>query len=440
MTRSLQGKLGTGLLLSLITAFILLWVFVSISIRYLTEDYIYSRLAHDTETLLAAINNNATQLEIETSRLGAVYQQPFSGHYFRIERGDQVIQSRSLWDQNIEAPKLQNEEESRFYQIGPQQQPLLMLQSHFLKQGQPVTVIVAEDFTPVENAIGFFQLRFTISMVVILFILVVLQTWVMRRELKPLNQLKNDLKALENGSIRRLETSVPSELIPLINEINDLHSVLQSRLIRHRNALSDLAHALKKPLTVIQQLSNDPQLESLPHIKLTLQRQAENTRQLTQRILNRARLAGEVQSERAFDFDKDLSGLLDTLRMMYRDKSVVISVNDIRRIDCNIDREDMLELLGNLLDNACKWATQSVHIEVKQIPELTISIEDDGPGAPKESLEAINQRGVRLDETIDGHGLGLAIVSDIVSHYNGTMTSGISKKLGGFQVHVKLPF
>jgi signal transduction histidine kinase len=439
MTRSLQGKLGTGLLLSLITAFIVLWVFVSISIRYLTEDYIYSRLAHDTETLLAAIVKDSSQLKIDTARLGAVYQQPFSGHYFEITRGEQVIRSRSLWDQHFDEPVDQIGQAVRFYQTGPQQQPLLMLLSHFIKQNQPITIIVAEDFSPVEDAIGVFQLRFSISTVVILFILVVLQTWVMRRGLKPLTQLQDDLKALEHGTIKSLETSVPSELTPLVNEINHLHTVLESRLIRHRNALSDLAHALKKPLTVIQQLSKDPDLEELPEIKLVLQRQAETTRQLTQRILNRARLAGAVQSERAFDFDKDLSGLLETLRMMYRDKTVVISTNNTDGVECQFDREDMLELLGNLLDNACKWALSSVHIEVIQASELTIIIEDDGPGAPIESLEAINQRGVRLDEKVDGHGLGLAIVSDIVSHYNGTMTSGISKKLGGFQVDIKLP-
>lgn len=439
MTRSLQGKLGTGLLLSLMTVFIVLWLFVNISIRYLTEDYIYSRLAHDTETLLAAIVKDSSLLEIETSRLGAVYQQPFSGHYFEITRGDQVIRSRSLWDQSFEDPIDQSSKEVRFYQTGPQQQPLLMLLSRFIKQEQPITIIVAEDFSPVEDTIGVFQLRFTISTVLILFILVVLQAWVMRRGLKPLTQLQDDLKALEQGIIRSLETTVPSELTPLVKEINHLHTVLDSRLTRHRNALSDLAHTLKKPLTVIQQLSKDPNLEDLPEIKLALQRQAETTKQLTQRILNRARLAGAVQSGRPFDFDNDLSGLLDTLRMMYRDKTVSISTNDTCGIQCKIDREDMLELLGNLLDNACKWAVHSVHIEFSQASELTITIEDDGPGAPRECMETINQRGVRLDETVEGHGLGLAIVSDIVNHYNGTMSSGISKKLGGFQIEVTLP-
>ena len=442
MIRSLQGKLRTGLLLSLITAFVVLWFFVSISIRYLTEDYIYTRLAHDTETLLAAIVKGSPEFEIESSRLGAVYQQPFSGHYFEIIHDGQIIRSRSLWDQNLDVSTDQTDQtrqETRLYQTGPQQQPLLMLVSHFVKQQQPITIVVAEDFSPVEIAIGVFQTRLTISIAVILMVLIVIQAWVMRRGLKPIIQLQDDLKALEKGNIHRLETSVPRELSPLVTEINHLHATLDSGLKRHRNALSDLAHALKKPLTVIQQLSKEPSLEALPEIKQALERQAETTRQLTQRILSRARLAGAVKTDNLFDFNHDFSGLLDTLRMMYRDKSVVISTNITGEAQCPFDREDMLELLGNLLDNACKWADHSVHVEISQTSDLNITIEDDGPGAPKESLQAINQRGVRLDETVEGHGLGLSIVSDIVTHYNGTMTSGLSTTLGGFRIEIKLP-
>ena len=400
--RSLQGKLGTGLLLSLVAAFMVIWVFVNISIRYLTEDYIYSRIAHDTETLLAAVVKDTPKFEIDPAKVGAVYQQPFSGHYFEIIHGEEKIRSRSLWDQTLSYPNeqtlQQDAQEIRLHQDGPQQQPLLVLVSHFIKQERGITIIVAEDFSPIEEAINRFQLRFSVSAMVILVI-----------------------------------------LKPLVGEINHLHSALQSRLIRHRNALSDLAHSLKKPLTVIQQLAKDQRLDSLPDIQHILQRQAETTQLLTKRILNRARLAGTVQAERPFDFEEDFSGLLDTLGMMYRDKGIVITSDVASGLQCRFDREDMLELLGNLLDNACKWANKQIHITIYQDSELIILIEDDGPGAPTDSLQAISQRGVRLDETVDGHGLGLAIVSDIVNHYKGEIHSGESAKLGGFEIQISLP-
>tara|TARA_R110001592_G_scaffold175466_5_gene414695 strand:- start:17585 stop:18925 length:1341 start_codon:yes stop_codon:yes gene_type:complete len=444
MIRSLQSKLSAGLLLSLITAFIVLWVFVSISIRYLTEDYIYSRIAHDTETLLASVVKDSPTFEIETSKLGAIYQQPFSGHYYEIIRGDDVIRSRSLWDQQLSNQHLlaKNNQTTpvRLYQEGPQKQTLLVLVSHFKKQDRPITIIVAEDYSAIENAISGFQLHFTLSIAFILIILVGLQIWVLRRSLKPINVLQSDLKLLEQGAIRSLKTAVPSELIALVNEINHLHLALESRLTRHRSALSDLAHTLKKPLTVIQQISKDPDLDDLPDIRYSLQKQIETTRQLTTRILNRARLAGEIQLERLFDFEADLSGLLDTLNMMYRDKKVVISSNVESDLQCRFDREDLLELLGNLLDNACKWAKHKVNISItQQSSQLIMRIEDDGPGAPTDSLQAIGTRGVRLDETTEGHGLGLAIVSDIVKHYKGEISSGRSNLLGGFQIEIKLP-
>jgi len=437
--RSLEGKLGAGLLLSLITTLVILWIFVSMSIRYLTEDYIYTRLAHDSETLLAAVIKDSPDFEIQTSRLGAIYQQPFSGHYYEITRDEQLIRSRSLWDQRLNYAVDESQQVVRLLQAGPQQQTLLLLVSNFLKQGQTITIAVAEDFTPVEDSITAFQLRFTLSILVILASLITLQIWIMRRGLKPLVKLQVDLKSLEKGTIRRLETSVPSELISLVTEINQLHSTLESRLTRHRNALADLAHTLKRPLTVIQQVSKDPKLDALPEIRQVLERQADTTRQLTQRILNRARLAGAVQPESPFDFEKDLSELIDTLGMMYRDKNLVISTKIPSEPQCKFDREDILELLGNVLDNACKWAEHAVLITAAQKTALTFIIEDDGPGAPKDSLHAINQRGIRLDETVEGHGLGLAIVSDIVKHYNGTITYGSSKKLGGFQMKITLP-
>lgn len=437
--RSLEGKLSAGLFFSLITVFVLFWVLVSFSIRYLTEEYIFTRLSHDSETLLSVFIKSPSDIERDTQRLGAVYQQPFSGHYYQIIIGEQSIRSRSLWDQSLDLDVDESKQIEQLYAPGPQQQDLLILVSQYMKDDLKIIIAVAEDFTPVENSISTFQLYFTLSMVVVLALLIGLQVGIIRRGLKPLINLQEDLKALEKGSIRRLETDVPSELSSLVMEINHLHSALETRLLRHRNALADLAHTLKKPLTVIQQVSKDPNLQSLPEIREVLERQAITTKQLTQRILNRARLAGTIQPERPFDYKRDLSGLIDTLRVMYRDKDLTITTEILTESPCQFDREDILELLGNLLDNACKWANKKVKIKISQSQELNFIIEDDGPGAPESSLHSLNQRGVRLDETVEGHGLGLGIVSDIIKHYDGKITYGKSAQLGGFQASIEFP-
>lgn len=437
--RSLQAKLSVGLLFSLMAAFVLLWVFVSVSIRYLTEDYIYNRLAHDAETLLAAVSKDVQVFAVDTASIGAVYQQPFSGHYFELERAGEILRSRSLWDLSLSYRAASQSQVSRQRETGPQRQPLLILVSRFVKNDLPLTIVVAEDFTAVEEAITNFQARLSLTIIPILLLLVLLQVWLMRRSLRPLKQLQQDLGDLEDGKIRSLQTEVPLELVSLVNEINHLHGALESRLTRHRHSLSDLAHALKKPLTVIQQLSHDPKLAALPEITSVLQRQAETTTQLIQRILNRARLAGAAQTGTPFDFNTDLPSLLDTLRRMYKDKTLSITTSLPDNLTTRIDAQDMLELLGNLLDNACKWAKHEVSVSVSLTDGLSMVIEDDGPGIPSGSIDTITRRGGRLDETVEGHGMGLAIAGDIVECYQGELDFSRSEKWGGLCVIVKLP-
>lgn len=439
MSYSLQRKLASGLLISLISAFILIWLLINSSVRYLTHDYVYTRLAHDAETLLAVIVKNPDQFDTKITDIGAIYQQPFSGHYYEVIKDKQIIRSRSLWDQNLNYPSNLSSQETRLEGIGPMGQPLLLLAGQFTKSGQKITIIIAEDMSSVENALKTFRTSFTLVVVVILIILIILQIKGLRKGLLPLKQLQSDLNSLEMGKITSIKTEVPAELTPLVIEINHLHKVLADKISRHRNALSDLAHALKKPLTVLQQLSKDKNIENLPEIKNILVRQVETTQQLTQRILNRARLAGSAQSGTVFNFDTDLSGLIDTLNMMYRDKNLTMRVTLGSELQSPFDREDMLELLGNILDNACKWADKNISIDVHVNATLCIIIEDDGPGIPLQNIQLITKRGIRLDETVAGHGLGLGIVNDIIEHYSGSAVYDISQKLGGLKVTLELP-
>ncbi len=453
MNNSLQRRLTSSLLISLIFAFSLIWLLIHFSIKYLAYDYIYTRLSHDSETLLALVIKNPQQFKQNLPIAGAVYQQPFSGHYFQITQNNNIIYSRSLWDQSlhydptlIQGISSKNTSNSlsstelRITTIGPMQQPLLLLINQFSKNGQLITIAIAEDIKAIDTAISNFKAGFTLVVIIILIILIALQLWGLKKGLRPLTQLQQDLKLLELGEITAITTPVPNELKPVIQEINHLHSALASRLTRYRNALSDLAHALKKPLTVLQQLSQDEQLKSLPHISHILKNQSDNTRRLTERILNKARLAGAVSSVNRFNFIDDLTDLVAMLKMMYQGKNLQLDIKTSAEINDAFDREDMLELLGNLLDNACKWAKSQVIITIEQQPhQLEITIVDDGIGIDKQQIHAIGQRGIRLDETTEGHGLGLAIVSDIIEHYQASISYSHAEELGGLQVKIKIP-
>ena len=216
--------------------------------------------------------------------------------------------------------------------------------------------------------------------------------------------------------------------------------MLGTRLQRSRNALGDLAHAMKKPLTVLSQLTQDEHLRQTPELKKTIAAQVGAMQRTTDHIRKRARLAGEGPVNTICDITAEVPLLIETLRKMHAPRSINVELHITEGIEIRADREDLLELLGNLMDNAFKWAKEKIHLSIKPTAgQVQITIEDDGPGVPAEAIEKLAERGARLDEQTEGHGLGLAIVQDIVELYNGSITMGRSVQLQGFQVRVTLP-
>ena len=438
--QSLQAKLGTGLILSLIAVFTALWLLISFNIQYLAEEYIASRLRHDAEMLLGATQFDKTgQISLNKAAIGPVYNQPFSGHYYLITSGKQSIGSRSLWDQQLNNTVIKSGEQIRHYQPGPDKQSLLVIDNGFIKQGHTLNVTVAEDLNPVKQNIKQFQSRFAITAIAMLLLLVILQAFILRQSLKTITHIRTELQSLQRGETRQLNTDTATELRPLVNEINHLLGIMEQRLRRSRDALSDLAHTIKKPLTVMQQLTDKYRDTLSEELHTDLSRQTIEINQLTDRILKRARLAGQTHSGARFSFTEDLPILIETLDLMYRDKAITTQVNMPSDVLCPIDREDMLELLGNILDNAYKWARQQVSISITINTELTLCIEDDGPGADTSQFAQFKKRGVRLDESTHGYGFGMAIASDIIQEYQGSISFSRSDELGGFRVDIQLP-
>ena len=436
--QSIQSKLSAGLLLSLIIAFSSLWILVSINIHFLAKEYIASRLEHDAEMLLNIIDfDNNGILMIDAARIDLIYNQPFSGHYYVISTDKQSISSRSLWDYKLKVITVSTGQQSHALQQGPDQQSLLLMSVGYKKQSNKLTISIAEDLSPINKNIDQFKYWFSAMALGMLLILVILQALILRKSLKPLTKMHAELKSLQQGQLNKLSTESPSELRPLIDEVNHLLSIMEQRLRRSRDALSDLAHAIKKPLTVIKQITDN---EPIPDAtKTTLIKQTDDIYQISDHILKRARLAGHSHTGALFSFSDDLPALIKTLNMMYTDKTILLTTKVPEKFICPVDREDMLELLGNLLDNAYKWAKHKITLTVKIDSELHICIEDDGPGVNPKKISELSKRGVRLDEKIRGHGFGLAITNDIVNDYNGRISFKHSNDLGGFKADVILP-
>lgn len=437
---SIQTRLTTGLLISLSLAFLILWLAVSSNIQRLSENYIASRLEHDIESLLTAISFDETgTLNINEQYLNAIYKRPYSGHYYTIQYKNNLYRSRSLWDKKLIIPEATDSGYLKSIQSGPEEQSLITITRNFKKQNQDVIVSIAEDLTPVIADINQFKNYFSILSIFILMILLLIQFIVLRKGLKPLRKIQNELSELEKGTINELTTDVPHELKSIVTEVNQLSLALYKRLKRSRNALSDLSHAIKKPLTLLQNFSDENNDNLSEDAKEYLNNQILSIQHITDRILKRARVAGTSKHNTAFKINDDLPLLIKTITAMYPQKNIKTTLNIPNDIDIQIDRDDLLEILGNLLDNAWKWANSKIKINLEKTDNMKIIIEDDGRGGNIESLNELTQRGVRLDESVSGYGFGLAISSDIVRDYGGSLSFSRSEELGGFKVEVQLP-
>jgi len=437
--RSLQFRLSLGLFVSLVLAFVVLWILVSHASRYLAEGYIVTRLEHDTESLLASVQVDATgNINLDPSRLNPVYARPFSGHYYKILQGTASLRSRSLWDQDLTIQPLPTGSQQRLHIHGPQHQPLLMLVSAFNKSGRVITIAVADDLSPIEADLAHLQRYFVLAAVILLLALIGIQGVILHAGLRPLDKTRQELQALAQGKLLQLDQRVPREIAPLVEEINHLLDVLDKRLSRSRNALGDLAHALKKPLTVLTQLMHEDSLRQQPELQRSITTQLDTIQRHVTRILQRARLAGEGPVGSLFNASEEIPALIKTLQHMYYDKAIVFETHIPAQTTLAADREDMLEMIGNLLDNACKWARHNVRISISREPTTQIDIEDDGPGVDLDKLEAITRRGLRLDETTEGHGLGLSIVNEIVTSLAGELELWQSQDLGGLHARIRL--
>ena len=431
---SLRRRLGWGLVLSLVLLLALQWLAVTWAIRQLTEDQFASRLMHEGESLLAGVRFDlAASLSLDTNRVSAVFERPFSGHYYVVTSGVQHLSSRSLWDSELLVPAVAVGEEKLVRLTGPERQPLLASVQGFEKEGQPVTVLVAEDLTAMQQGLARFQAIYAAVSAAGLALLLLIQHLIVRGALQPLDRIRDNLVRLGQGEAERVEPHGPTEIMPLIDELNRLLEGMTRRTRRSREALGNLAHALKTRLTLLNQLAEQP--DTSPELRRSLLATTGAMSDIVERELKRARLLGDSGPGCRIDLQQEIAQLVHTMRMIHADKNYTWEIApDAYFVG---DREDLLELLGNLLDNAGKWCRRQVRLAVTGGAGVRFMVEDDGPGCDGD-LTALTARGYRADESQPGSGLGLAIVRDIVESYGGSLSFDRSVMLGGLKVEVVL--
>lgn len=251
--------------------------------------------------------------------------------------------------------------------------------------------------------------------------LILVQSAILHWGLRPLKQLAASLAAMQNGETRDISGQHPRELQQIVDNLNLVLAREQSLRQRYRNSLSDLAHSLKTPLAVLQsKLSPQTPPQDLQN---TVAEQVQRMNQVVTYQLQRA-VASHQQGNHQFTAVAPLvTRLANALQKVYREKMMTCDLHIAESLVFAGDEQDLMELLGNLLDNAFKYGKQ--HITVRGVitkHQLCLTIEDDGPGIPAADRERIVQRGQRLDTQQPGQGIGLAVALDIINSYQGTLT------------------
>lgn len=379
------------------------------------------------------------------------FDQPYSGLYWQINEGAKIrLASRSLWDKTLalkDVPATANPEGvavRRYEAAGPREQRLRVIERDItLEEAGPVLrYAVAGDLAQVDAEFRPFLVTLIWSLSVLgvgLVAAVLIQVYI---GLRPLDRLREALGKVRSGAADRLEGDFPSEVQTLVDEANLLISHIGEVVERARTHVGNLAHALKTPLSV---LANEADRTEGPLAEVV----TRETRAMQERIghhLARARTAATagVLGQRA-ELTPALDGLGRTLRKMYEDKGLTIQITcpddgEKRGLAFRGDAHDLEEMLGNLMENACKWAVAKVRISA--VPtgsgRLRITVEDDGPGLKPDQRATVLARGQRLDESVPGSGLGLAIVSEIAGLYDGELSLG-DAELGGLSATLDLP-
>jgi len=360
------------------------------------------------------------------------FRTPLSGWYWQIETPAGLIRSRSLWDRDL--PQAASE---TAMVRGPGEQRLRMLSRAIVMGDRVYRFRVAGETDAIQRATAQFSLSVSVSLAVLGLGLILAVLFQVAVGLRPLGRLRRELQRIRSGEVERLEGTFPHELEPVVAELNGLLAHNQEIVERARAHGGNLAHALKTPLSI---LANEAERGSDHRLAEATRRQLPRMERLINHHLARARIAGTKGTLTGRQpVTPVLAELLRTLGKLYARRGVHLARADGREAVFQGEREDLMEMLGNLLDNACKWAERDVEVRIEPATGgFAVHIDDDGPGLPAEERARVVERGRRLDENVPGSGLGLAIVADHAKLYRGRLTLADSP-LGGLRASLQLP-
>jgi two-component system sensor histidine kinase PhoQ len=308
-----------------------------------------------------------------------------------------------------------------------------------------LTMMVAQTEDQLEGQNAVFRRTLVIWLSILGVMLIVLQLLLLRWSLTPLRRVASDMSRVEHGDSAHLDSQYPQELVGLTDRINGFIDSEREQRTRYRHTLADLAHSLKTPLAVVRsQIESAPDAEG-QHWRAEVLAQVRRMDELVAYQLARAATSGRQTFASAVPIAQHAEDLVRGLEKVYAAKNALCEFDIEDGAVFYGEQGDLLELMGNLLENAFKWTRHRVLLTVKTEPAvghqsaaLHLIVEDDGPGIAADQLEKVLQRGVRGDERVQGHGIGLSIVQDIVHAYHGKLVVDHSPEFGGARFSVSI--
>lgn len=453
--RSLQARLAIVGLLGVCTALLVAHsVLVSLFERQVTRQF-EATLIIQLDQLTAGVElaGDPWQIIVQEPSADPRWGKPYSGIYWQVsavadgENTPQAVihRSRSLWDFNLAVP---GDELApgvvHIHRIpGPAGQRLLAAERRVVLDAEtkptPVRLIIASDTRELTVSVAAFTrsvMQYLAALGLMMGLVVAIQ---LVYGLAPLRALERSLGRLREGKAETLDGRFPSEVAPLVGQFNAVLTEQRRNLQRARSLAGNLAHAVKTPLTVIANAAHDPHLDSQA-LRETVRHYGALAEKQVAWHLKRARMAASTTGQYTpVRLAEVLDGVVAVVRRAHADKRLEVLCDVPQTLRFRGEREDLQEILGNLIDNAFKWAHQFVSVTVDRTEDrMVLLVDDDGPGVAPERYADILQRGTRLDEVVAGSGLGLAIVAELVALYQGRIAFSPSVR-GGLRVLLELP-
>lgn len=437
---SIRATLLWWLLPLMVVFMAVAWLIHGLLLERMAREFVHDRLHEEASFLEQKIAQ--VYPEIDSSLTTGTYFEDVFHHAFAIKVGSRLIVSPTRWEPSL--TPLLNEPDTRFLTVksasGSAVSPdyFLAYRKVFMVAGETAIVVVAEDTTVLQKSQSELHLWTAFVALGLLVVLLALILLSVNLALRPVRRLRQSLADLQAGQQERLDVVAPVEFRALIDQLNQLLDTLDQRLERSRQAIANLSHSIKTPVAAVRQILTDYGYPITPSLRDSLANRLTDIDKQLEGEMRRARFAGPHAGKFSTPVPQSRE-LVWMLSRLYSDKRFDLNteLDEARRWP--IEEHDFNEVIGNLTDNAGKWADRQVILTLSETQDqMVIAVTDDGSGVDDNEIAALGVRGMRLDQQTHGHGLGLSIVRDVAERYAGSLNFSHAPN-GGLSVTVRFP-